>query len=250
MKKPPRFILLIVAIVAAVLVALLMGGLLLRNPIASFAATRVMASRGLSCNPVHVSIPFTIPPSPIELAPMRCELSEGVLQSIQFHEPLYVNLSAFSIALVYCASVTIVLHVRPHRDVKLNALGDITRIAGFDEPAVEFMFDTAQMSARKTPPFLASRATVFRGSRRIASLNDMRVTTIQAGLSISAQNLHINQVSKLGNATLQLIASPDMVLADVLFHSNLCAKVIAKHMRERRPNIRFEIGIDESRKHK
>ena len=246
MRKRPRRISWIVAIVAAVLVALLVGGWWLRDPIASFVATRVMESQGLSCNPVQVRVPSALPPSPIQLAPMRCESNEGPLQSIEFHAPLYVDLEGLGIGLVHSESVTIALRAQAHRDVELNTLGDMTRIVGFDEPAVEMMFDSAQMSTRKVPPFLVSRAIVLRAGRLIATLRDMRVTPRQTGMSISARDVRVNQAAALGDASLTMTASPDRVVVDVHFQSNLRAKVTAEHMRALRPNVRFEIAVGES----
>src|SRR5450432_4659861 len=187
MRKRPRRVLWIVAIVAAGLVALLVGGWWLRSPIASFVATRVMESQGLSCNPVQVRVPAALPPSPIQLAPMRCESNEGPLQSIEFRTPLYVDLEGLGVGLVHSESLTVVLRAQPHRDVELNTLGDMTRIVGFDEPAVEMMFDSAQMSTRKVPPFFVSRASVFRADRAIATLRDMRVTPMPTWMSVSAR---------------------------------------------------------------
>jgi hypothetical protein len=247
MRKRPRRVLWIVAIVAAVLVALLVGGWWLRNPIASFVATRVMESQGLSCSPVQVRVPSALPPSPIQLAPMRCESNEGPLQSVEFHAPLYVDLEGLGLVLVHSDSVTIALRAQAHRDVELNALGDMTRIVGFDEPAVEMMFDSAQMSTRKVPPFLVSRANVLRAGRLIATLRDMRVTPMQTGMSISSRDVRVDQASALGDASLMMTASPDRVLVDVHFQSNLRAKVTAEHMRALRPSVRFEIGVGENR---
>src|SRR5450631_2919751 len=121
MRKRPRRALWIVAIVAAVLVALLVGGWWLRDPIASFVATRAMQGQGLSCNPVLVRVPSALPPSPIQLAPMRCESNEGPLQSIEFRAPLYVDLEGLGIGSVHSESVTIALRAQAHRDVELNA---------------------------------------------------------------------------------------------------------------------------------
>ena len=246
MRTRPRRVLWIVAIVAAAIVALLVGGWWLRNPIASFVATRAMKSQGLSCNPVQVRVPSALPPSPIQLAPMRCESNEGPLQSIEFHTPLYVDLEGLGIGLVHSESVTIALRAQAHRDVELNSLGDMTRIVGFDEPAVEMMFDSAQMSTRTVPIFVVSRANVLRAGRSIATLRDMRVTPVQTGMSISARDVRVNQASALGDASLIMTASPDRVLVDVHFQSNLRAKVTAEHMRALRPSVRFEIGVGEN----
>ena len=236
----------ILAIVAAVLVALLVAGWGLRNPIASFVATRGMESQGLSCNPVQVRVPSALPPSPIQLAPMRCESNEGPLQSIEFHTPLYVDLEGLGIGLVHSESVTIALRAQAHRDVELNTLGDMTRIVGFDEPAVEMMFDSAQMSTRKVPPFVVSRANVLRASRSIATLRDMHITPTRTGMSISSRDVRVNQAAALGDASLMMTASPDRVVVDVHFQSNLRAKVTAEHMRALLPNVRFEIGAGEN----
>jgi hypothetical protein len=246
MRKRPRRVLWIVAIVAAGLGALLVGGWWLRNPIASFVATRVMESQGLSCNPVQVQVPSALPPSPIQLAPMRCESNAGPLQSIEFRAPLYVDLDGLGIGLVHSESVTIALRAQAHRDVELNTLGDMTRIVGFDEPAVEMMFDSAQMSTRKVPLFLVSRANVLRAGRSIATLRDMRVTPMQTGMSMSSRDVRVDQASALGDASLMMTATPDRVLVDVHFQSNLRAKVTAEHMRALRPNVRFEIGVGEN----
>jgi len=243
MRRRSRHIL---PIVAAVLAAVPLSVMLLRNQIASLAATRVMARQGLTCDPVQVRVPFAIPPSPIELAPMRCESSDGPLQSIHFHAPTYVDLTGLEIGLMHCASVTIELRAQPHRDVELNTLGDITSIVGLNEPAVELLFDAAQMSARKTPSFLASSATVLRATRPIASLSDMRVTPTHTGLSISVRSVRVNQVSALGEASLRMVASPDYAFTDLHFHSTLHVTVTAEHLRAEHPNVRFEIARGES----
>jgi hypothetical protein len=249
MRKRPQRVLWIVAIVTALLVALLMGAWWLSDPIASFVATRAMKSQGLSCNPVQVRVPSALPPSPIQLAPMRCESNEGPLQSIEFHTPLYVDLEGLGIGLVHSESVTIALRAQTHRDVELNSLGDMTRIVGFDEPAVEMMFDSAQMSTRTVPHFFVSRANVLRADRSIATLRDMRVTPVQTGMSISARDMRVNQASALGDASLKMTSSPDRVLVDVHFQSNLRAKVTAEHMRAARPKVSFEIGVGENGSH-
>jgi hypothetical protein len=243
MRKCPRRIL---SIVAAVFGAFLVCGLSLRNRIASLIATRMMAGQGLSCDPVQVHVPFAMPPSPIELAPMRCESSAGPLQSIHFHAPTYVDLIGLDIGLIHCASVTISLRARPHRDVELNTLGDITTVVGLNEPAIELLFDAAQMSARKTPSFLASSATVLRASQPIASINDMRVTQTHTGISISAPRMRVNQVSALGDASLRMSASPDHAFTDLHFHSNVHVTITAEHLQARRPDVRFEIARGES----
>jgi hypothetical protein len=237
---------LVIAIVAAVLVALLAGGWWLRDPIASFVATRGLEGQGLSCTRVLVQVPAAWPPSPIQLAPMRCESNEGPLQSIEFHTPLYVDLDGFGVGLVHSESVTIAHRAQAHRDVELNTLGDITRIAGFDEPAIEMLFDAAQMSARKVPTFFVSHANVLRAGRLVAKLRDMRVTPMPIGMSISSPDVQVAQASALGDASLTMTASPDRVLVDVHFKSNLNAKVTAEHMRATRPSVRFEIGVGEN----
>src|SRR6185369_10026754 len=106
MRKRPRHIL---SIVAVMFVAFLVCALSLRNRIASLVTTRVMEGQGLSCDPVQVHVPFAMLPSPIELAPMRCESRTGPLQSIHFHAPTYVDLIGLDIGLIHCASVYIVL---------------------------------------------------------------------------------------------------------------------------------------------
>jgi hypothetical protein len=244
-KRSPR-VLWIVAVIAAVLVALLVAGWWLRDPIASFVATRVMESQGLSCTRVLVQVPSSMPPSPIQLAPMRCESAEGPLQSIEFHSPLYVDLDGLGIGLVHSESVTIAHRAQAHRDVQLNTLGDITRIAGFDEPAIEMLFDAAQMSARKVPPFFVTQAKVLRAGRLVATLRDMRVTPMPTGMSISSPDVRVAQAVALGDASLTMTASPDRVIVDVHFQSNLRAKVAAEHMQAVRPSVRFEIGVGEN----
>ena len=233
----------IVATVAALLASLLAGAWLLRDPIASFVATRGVESQGLSCTVVQVHIPAALPPSPIQLAPMRCESSAGPLQSVEFNAPLYVDLEGFGIGLVRSESVTMALRAQPHRDVELNTLGDMTRIVGMDEPAVAMMFDSAQMSAREVPPFLAGHAKILRAGQSIATLRDMRVTPLPTGMSISSRDMRVDQASALGDAALMMTATPDRVVVDVQFQSNLRAKVSADHMRAVRPSIRFEIGL-------
>ena len=234
----------IVALVAAVVV-LVAACWWLRDPIASFVATRGIESQGLSCSLVQVDVPSTLPPTPIRLAPLRCESKEGPLQSIEFHAPLYVDLKGFGIGLVHSESVTIAMRARAHRDVELNTLGDMTHILGFDEPAVEMMFNAAQMSARNAPPFLASRATVLREGRLLATLRDMRVLSMQPGMSVSSPDIRVEQASALGHASLMMTANPDRVVVNVHFQSNVRATVTAEHMRAPRPSVRFEVGVGE-----
>jgi hypothetical protein len=115
MKKRPRRIPWIVAICAAVLVGLLVGGWWLRNPIASFVATRAMKSQGLSCNPVDVRVPSAAPPSPIELAPMRCE-SSGALSS-QFISMRRFTSTLKVSALAWCIQILSLSRFVPSRIV-------------------------------------------------------------------------------------------------------------------------------------
>jgi len=97
---------------------------------------------------------------------MRCESDEGPLQSIELKAPIYDELEGLGIGLVHSESVTIALRAQAHRDVELNALGDMTRVVGFDEPAVEMMPHSAQMSARKGPvSWFRARTSFARADR-------------------------------------------------------------------------------------
>jgi hypothetical protein len=65
-------------------------------------------------------------------------------------------------------------------------------------------------------------------------------------MSISSRDVRVNQAAALGDASLMMTASPDRVVVDVHFQSNLRAKVTAEHVRALRPNVRFEIGVGEN----
>lgn len=229
-------------IVTALLIALPATGLLFRNVLATHAATRVLAGQSLFCESVRVRVPVALPPVSIELAPMRCQSPAGPLQSIHFAAPLYVDLSGWHIERLHCASVTISLRAQPHSDVELNTLGDLTAIAGLDEPAIELMFDAAHMAAHPAPPFLAASVTVLRAGLPLAVLTDLRMMPLPEGMSLVARSMRARQISALGVASLRATASPERAQAVLQFESKLRVTVTAEHLQAPRPRVRFEVA--------
>lgn len=224
------------------LVALPVAGLLSRNVLATRAATRVLAGQSLSCEPLRASVPFALPPSPVELAPMRCTSRSGPLQSVHFEAPVYVELNGLHIDLVRCASVTISLRAQPHPDVERNALGEVGGIVGLDEPAIELLFDATHMAAHPPPPLLAANATVLRAGLPLAVLTELRLVPVPEGMSVTARSMRAGQISALGAASLRATASPEHALTVLHFDSNLRVTLTAERMQSPRPRVRFEIG--------
>jgi hypothetical protein len=228
--------------VAALLLSSVVG-LLCRDAIASFAARRAFARRGLRCSPVSVHVPLALPPSPIELEATRCEATKGPLESVLFKEPLRVHLGRLKIRSLTCASLEINLRPRAHREVELNALGDMTRLAGLDEPAVELMFDSAALSRERVPPLLATHAVVRRAGKPIAECHDLRVSRSGAGMTVSSPRAHVDQAPLLGEGSLQLTASPTAAAATVVFSGNMKVRVVLEHIDGAKPKVDFSIAV-------
>lgn len=229
-------------IVLALLVALPATGWLYRNALATHAATRMLADQSLLCEPVRAYVPFTLPPSPIELAPMHCRSPTGPLQSIQFTAPLFVDLRGLQIERLRCATVTIVLRAQPHPEVELNTLGDLSAIAGLNEPAIELLFDAARLAAHPTFPLLAASVTVLRAGQALAVLTDLRIMPLPAGISLAARSMRARQLSALGVASLLVKASPEHVEALLQFQSKLRVTLSADNMAAPRPKVRFTLA--------
>jgi len=229
-------------IVTALLIALPATAWLFRNALATHAATRVLAGQSLLCESVRAHVPVTLLPSMIELAPMRCQSPAGPLQSIHFAAPLYVDLSGLHIERLHCAAVTISLRAQPHPDVELNTLGDLSAIAGLDEPAIELMFDAAYLAAHPALPFRAASVTVLRAGQPLAVLTDLRMMPLPEGISLAVRSMRARQISAPGVASLLVKASPEVAQAVLQFQSKLRVTVTADNVQAPRPRVRFELA--------
>jgi hypothetical protein len=230
------------SVLAAVLL-LAIATLLLRDAIASVAASRALAQRGFRCVPVAVHLPLALPPSLIGLAATRCEVGEGPFQSIEFKEPIDVHLDRFSITSLMTASLEIDMRPRVHREVELNALGDLTRIVGLDHAALDLMFDTAELSLDRHPPLLAGRAVIRRAGRPVMRFQDFKASFSGDGVTVSSPRASVEGAALLGEGALLIRATPTAAVATAAFPGGLSVKIVLDHIDAARPKADFTIAV-------
>lgn len=232
-----------VAVVAIVLFLLGALGVLLRNPLASLVASRVLAARGLRCDHVQVRVPLTLMPNRVDVGPMRCDSSLGAIDTIDFREPLTVQLHGFKPTAVRCGAIALNFRPAPHREVDLNTMGDIADLAGGTDLPVEMLFNSAELAHQNEFPLTATHATVTRARQPLADLDALRLVPTPTGMTLSGANAEIHQMSVLGHASLYMTASQDRVHMEVRFSPLLHVNITGEHMRARRPRVEFELEL-------
>ncbi len=224
----------------AILLAFAMG-LLFRDALASLIAARVLAGRGFHCTEVAMHIPLSRT-LPIHLGATRCSVAAGPLKTIEFKTPLEIHLDRFKLRLA-CDSLDIDLHPREHRDIEMNVLGDLARIAGADQPALELMSDAADLSRDDNPPLLAARAVVRLAGKPVTEFRELRVISTETGMVVSSPDCRVDQVALLGSAVLRLVATPTAAIVNVAFKSaHLDIKVELERLDSAKPRAAFTIG--------
>lgn len=232
----------IVGAVAAGMVVVALGAAFgFRDALASWAAERGMADAGFACDRVAVHVPASFPPSVLQLAPMRCTSASGPVASIRFAEPLDVQLDGLRARSVSCAAIAVNLR-QQHRGVKLNALGDLSRVAGMDQPAVDLLLDWAVLAQRRLPSFTAARAVVSRAGHRVVEMRGMRIWPDHGGQSMSAANVRVDKMAAFGDAKLTGHSVPDRTAMTLVFGQHLRIDVTGHRLDERWPKVDFAVS--------
>jgi hypothetical protein len=172
----------VVLLLVAALLLLSIGGLVFfRDAVLSALATRSMARRGLLCGKVVLHVPLALPPSPVVMEATRCEVAEGPLAAVELKAPLFIHLEGFQVGSIRCASAEVHLRPRAPREVALNALGDLTRLVGLEQAALDLLFDTAALSIQPAPPLRVTELLVRRAGKLVISFQDLELTSSDAG---------------------------------------------------------------------
>jgi hypothetical protein len=232
----------------AALLLLSVGGLLcFRDAILSFLAARVLARRGIRCGPISLHLPLALPPSPIVLGATRCELAEGPIVALAFKEPLSIQLDGFKVGSITCASVEVDLRPRPRREVELNTLGDLTRLVGLEQAALDLMFDTAALSSQKAPPFQAGQAVVRREGQPVIRFHELEVTSSDQGMTVSSPRACFDPAAVLGEGPLVLKATSTLAVVTFAFSKSLRVEIVLDHIDAGRPTAEFRLALEPSR---
>jgi hypothetical protein len=222
--------------------ALLGAAFLFRDPLVSGFAARALLKEGLVCDPVAVHLPASLRPSTVELAPMRCTSAEGPLASIRFVAPLEVEIDGSEARAVSCADIDINLRVQ-HRRVTMNGLGDLSRVVGLDQPAVDLLLDWTALAPRDVPPLSVARVLVRRSGERVVEMRNMRLWMENGGQSMSAVKVHVDKVAALGDATLSGHSAPVKTVMNLVFGKHLGVQVTGTQLRAPRPNVDFKVDF-------
>ena len=213
-----------------------------RDAVLSAVVDRALAQRGLRCGPVSLHLPLALPPSLVVLGPSRCEVDEGPVEAVEFKEPLSIHLLGLQVGSLSCAAVEIDLRARGQRQVELNALGDVSRLAGLQRPALDLMFDAAALSGQPAPPVLVARALVRRAGKVIIGFQDLEVTTTEAGMTLSSPRATFEPAGVLGGGPLLVKATPTAVVATFAFSSRVEARIVLDHVDATRPSAEFSLA--------
>jgi hypothetical protein len=235
-------------IALAALLLLSTGSLLaFRDAIVSAAAARALARRGVHCGPISVHLPLSLPPSPITVGATRCELAEGPLRAIEFQGPLSIHLDGFKVGSVTCASIEVDLRPRVQRDVELDVLGDLSRLVGLEQAALDLMFDTAELSGRKAPRFLAAQAVVSREGQVVIRFHELDVTSGDEGMTVSSPRACFEPAAVLGEGPLVLKATPTLAVVTFAFSKSMRVEIVLDRIDGARPAAQFKLALEPSR---
>jgi hypothetical protein len=188
-------------------------------------------------------VPLAIPPSPIELGATRCAVGEGPIASIEFKEPLLIELDRFAIASLTCASLEIELRLRAHREVELNTMGDLTRLIGLDRPVLDLMFDSAVISRDANPPLRAARAVVRRAGKVAIAFRDLRIVSGDKGMTVSSPRAMVPAAALLGEGDLVLKATPTAAVAAVSYPGGMHVTIVLDQIDATRPKADFRVAV-------
>ena len=231
-------------VVLAALLVVSLVALLARDAVVSLVAGRALAKKGFDCDRVSVHVP--LPPSTLELAATRCKLAEGPLEWIEFKEPLFVTLDGFAIASLVCGSLEVNLRPTAHKEVTLNTLGDLTRIAGVEQQVLELMFDSATLSADANPPLFATHAVLRLGGKEVTTYEDMKVVSTETEMTVTSPSIRLAQPAVLGPGVLRLTARPTAVTLQVAF-ADFKIKIVLDHVDATRPTADFDLTMGTAR---
>jgi hypothetical protein len=232
----------------AALLLLSIGSLILfRDAILAVVAAWALARRGIRCGPISLHLPLKLPPSPIVLRATRFELAQGPLMAVEFKGPVSVNLDGFKAGPITCASIEVDLRPRVKREVELNAMGDLTRVVGLEQAALDLMFDTAALSSQKAPPFLAAQAVVSREGKVVIRFQELDVTTSEEGITVSSPRASFEPASLLGEGPLVLKATTTLAVVTFAFSKNFRVEIVLDHIDAIRPTAEFRLALEPSR---
>ena len=229
-------------IVGGVIVALLGATVVFRDTLATAVAERRIATAGLVCVPVAAHVPASFPPSTLQLAPMDCTSATGPLASIQFAQPLDIQLAGTRARAVTCAAIDVDLRAQ-HRQVTLNALGDLSHVVGLDQPAVDLVLDWAALAPLDLPPFSAAHAVVRRAGIRVMDMRDLRLWSQDGGRSMSATEVHVDKVAALGDATVSGHSTADLTAVTLLYGGQLRIEVTGRQLDSPQPSVDLTVGL-------
>ncbi len=226
-------------VLAALLVVSLVA-LLARDAVVSFFAGRALAKKGFDCDRISVHVP--LPPSTLELAGTRCKVAEGPLEWIEFKEPLFIKLEGLSIGSLGCGSIELNLRPSTHKEVTLNTLGDLTRIAGVEHQVLELMFDSATLSSGVHPPLFAAHAVLRLGGKEVATYEELKVVSTETAMTVTSPSVRLAQFAVWGPGVLRLTASPTAVTLKVAF-ADFKIKIVLDHVDATRPTADFDLTL-------
>ena len=173
---------------------------------------------------------------------MACTSATGPLASIHFAEPLDVQLVGTHARSVSCAAIDVDLRAQ-HRQVTMNALGDVGHVVGLDQPAVDLVLDWAALAPLDLPPFSAIRAVVRRAGIRVMDMRDVRLWPENGGQSMSATEVHVDQVAALGDGTVSGHSTPDRTELTLIFGGHLRVEVTGRQLDSPQPSVKFAVGL-------
>lgn len=231
-------------VVLAALLVVSLVTLLARDGVVSFVAGRALAKKGFDCDLVSVHVP--LPPSTLELAGTRCKVAEGPLEWIEFKEPLFITLDGLSIGSLVCGSLEVNLRPFTHKEVTLNTLGDLTRIAGVEQQVIELMFDSATLSADVNPPLFATHAVLRLGGKEVTTYEDLKVVSTRTEMTVTSPSTRLAQPAVWGPGVLRLTASPTAVTLKVAF-ADFKIKIVLDHVDATRPTANFDLTMGTAR---
>lgn len=147
-----------------------------------------------------------LPPSTLELAGTRCKVAEGPLEWIEFKEPLFIKLEGLSIGSLGCGSIELNLRPSTHKEVTLNTLGDLTRIAGVEHQVLELMFDSATLSSGVHPPLFAAHAVLRLGGKEVATYEELKVVSTETAMTVTSPSVRSSSPGSIVRARAQAAA--------------------------------------------
>ena len=217
--------------------ATLLIALFSMDTVATRIARGQLAERGIVCDArFHVDVAMTLGSAVI--APSRCDMAEGAVESIELVDPVDVELSGLAPTRIEAPSLRMVLRIEPPVPLGGPGLGGVLDTLHIPERIGGLARALAQLSQEELPEHThVARCEVRREGQIVAALSDVTLRH-EAALDTHVARVDLPSLGALGvradvgGTELRGAASADTVTLDGTLHANASVPLLGSIERE------------------